>query len=68
MIQATSHQTALQSRTYQVRLGHVQVDVQAANIGEALQIARQRLSAEYPRLWDMIHAAADARFVVEPVE
>jgi len=68
MIQASSQQQALQARSFQVRLGHIRVDVQAATMHEALERARQKLSAEFPRLWDMIHEAPDTRFVVQPTE
>lgn len=68
MIQITSHHQALQVRNYRVHLGHVRVLVQAANQNEALQRARQQMSVEFPRLWDMIHEAPEARFVVSPTE
>ncbi len=68
MIQATSQQQAFPARRFEVRLGHVRVEVEAATMHEALVCARRKLSSEFPRLWDMIHQAPESRFMVQPVE
>jgi hypothetical protein len=68
MIQASSQQHATPARRFEVRLGHIRVEVQADTMHEALVRARQKLSNEFPRLWDMIHQAPESRFMVQPVE
>ncbi len=50
---------------FRVRLGHLRVLVEAADEQEARRAARQKLSREWPRLWDLIHKAPDERFQVE---
>ncbi len=65
----TADQLAALQRTsqvhhYRVQLGHVQVDVDAADAQEALRHGRKRLCVEFPRLWDLIQSTPDARFTV----
>lgn len=49
-------------KTYEVRVGHHCVVVRGAERSDALQVARQLLANELPRLWDVIHALDDDRF------
>ncbi|MCA9164930.1 MAG: hypothetical protein R3C99_10455 [Pirellulaceae bacterium] len=49
-------------KTYEVRVGHHCVVVQGSGRSDALQVARQRLANELPRLWDVIHTLDDERF------
>ncbi|MBI83403.1 MAG: hypothetical protein CMJ81_09420 [Planctomycetaceae bacterium] len=51
--------------TYQVRVGHSKITVPGTNHTEAIQEARRRLCLEMPRMWDVIQALEDARFLVE---
>ncbi|MEX2317634.1 MAG: hypothetical protein WD669_10820 [Pirellulales bacterium] len=50
---------------YQVRVGHWEIRLQAHNIDEAIELARRHLSAELPRLYDVIRALTATRFQVE---
>ena len=50
---------------YHVRLGHAQTTVVCGTRDEAVRLARQRLSVEMPRLWDVIHSIADKDFRVD---
>lgn len=49
---------------YEVRVGFMRVEVRGVNQAEAIRNARQKLCAELPRMWDVIHALADSRFEV----
>lgn len=49
---------------YRVTVGHVSVSVQCSSSGEAIRLARSRLCAELPRLWDVIRTMDAARFNV----
>jgi hypothetical protein len=48
-----------------VKVGYWEVRVQAHNAEEAVEIARQKMARELPRLYDVIRAMAAARFCVE---
>ena len=50
---------------FQVRVGHSKIIVRGTNHTEAIQEARRRLCLEMPRMWDVIQALDDARFLVE---
>ena len=50
---------------YRVSIGHQSVTVSCANRVQAIQAARRQLCAEMPRMWDVIHALDESRFVVE---
>ncbi len=50
---------------YHVRVGHTQTTVVCGTPDEAIRLARQRLSEEMPRLWDVIHRIADKDFRVD---
>ena len=52
---------ARRSQPYSIQLGHTSVEVHSVSPEIALSEARRRLSLEYPRLWDVIHAADDDR-------
>ena len=51
-------------KTYRVKLGHAEVLVSADSKEEAIAQARQLLSAQMPRFYDVIRNAATARFEV----
>ena len=51
--------------TYRVRVGHWEVQLKARSADEAIEVARRRLSAELPRLYDVIRALTATRFQVE---
>ena len=50
---------------YQVRVGYSKITVRGTNHTEAIQEARRRLCLEMPRMWDVIQALDDTRFLVE---
>ena len=50
---------------YQVRVGHSKITVRGTNHTEAIQEARRQLCLEMPRMWDVIQALDDTRFLVE---
>ncbi len=52
--------------SYDVTVGHMHVRVRGANPQEAIQLARQQLCQEMPRLWDVIHGLQEDRFQVTP--
>lgn len=52
-------------KTYRVRVGFAQVEVKARDVQQAVTIARQKLSQELPRLYDVIRALAPAKFEIE---
>lgn len=51
---------------YRVKVGHVEIAVEAATREEAIVLARRRLAEEHPRLYDVIRALAPTRFEVRP--
>jgi hypothetical protein len=59
----TTYQQLLQH--FVVRVGHWEVRVRARDADEAIQIARQQMARELPRLYDVIRAMTAARFCVE---
>lgn len=50
---------------FHVALGHSQVTVEGRDRTEAILNARQSLSAQMPRLYDLIRSAKDESFQVE---
>ena len=52
---------------YTVSVGHARVVVDGHSPADAIHQARLRLSAEMPRLYDVIHSLDDHRFVVTQV-
>jgi len=54
-------------RRYEVRLGHLAVQVRALDGSQALVEARRRFCQEMPRLWDLIRSAGDDRFQIREV-
>lgn len=48
-----------------VRVGHLRLAVRCPNSQDAILAARQRLSDELPRMWDLIHQLDDRRFRVD---
>ena len=53
---------------YQITVGHSRVFVWSATRQQAIQEARIKLSLEMPRLYDVIHAMDESRFVVKSDE
>lgn len=53
---------------FRVSLGHASVDVVGQTRQDAVAKARERLSVEMPRLYDVINQAAESRFEVEILE
>ena len=51
--------------TYRVRVGHLDLEVKARDVGEAIVLARRQLAKELPRLYDVIQSLTPARFQVE---
>ena len=56
--------SALPRMEYDVRVGFMRVRVQGINRDDAIKKARTQLCREMPRMWDVIHQLADARFEV----
>jgi hypothetical protein len=52
-------------RTYRVRVGHWEIRVKARDAGEAIQVARQHLARDLPRLYDVIRKLTTSQFQVE---
>jgi hypothetical protein len=52
-------------KTFRVRVGHWEISLRARDADEAVQLARQTLARELPRLYDVIRALAASRFQVE---
>ncbi len=52
-------------KVFVVRVGFWEVRVKARDNAEAIRLARQQMSRELPRLYDVIRALATARFQVE---
>jgi hypothetical protein len=51
--------------TYRVRVGHLDLQIKAHDVGEAIVLARRQLAQDLPRLYDLIQKLAPARFQVE---
>lgn len=51
-------------REYSVSVGFARVKVMATSTFEAIETARQRLSNDMPRLWDVIQSMETRRFHV----
>jgi len=58
----TSHEPL---RPYRVRVGHWEIQLEARNAEEAIQLARRAMAHELPRLYDVIRSLTSARFQVE---
>jgi hypothetical protein len=54
-----------EAQVFRVTLGHMSVLVQAGDVPQAVQQARQKLCSEMPRLWDVITTMEETRFRVE---
>ena len=52
-------------KDYRLRVGHWRLRVRARDADEAIELARQQLIRELPRLYDVIHVLAHARFEFE---
>jgi hypothetical protein len=52
--------------SYRVKLGHLEVSVRCRGAQEAVRIARQQLSQDLPRLYDVIHQLEADRFRIVP--
>jgi hypothetical protein len=59
----TNHHEPLKS--FRVRVGHWEVTLKARNAEEAIQLARQTMARELPRLYDVIRSLKASRFQVE---
>jgi hypothetical protein len=55
-------------KKYRVRLGFVEVLVECQSKEEAIPLAREKLSSDWPRLYDVIHRADDKQFQVSELE
>jgi len=55
------------SRKYRVRLGHCEATVECHSTDEAIRLARMKLSADMPQLYDEIYRAEKDRFNVTEV-
>ena len=51
--------------TYRVRVGHLDLQVKARDVAEAILLARRQLAQELPRLYDVIQNLTPARFQVD---
>ena len=49
---------------FEVQVGLMRVMVKGVNQQDAIKSARKQLSRDMPRMWDVIHGLADARFEV----
>ncbi len=56
------------NQTYEVIVGHARVTVTSRSREEAIQQARQRLCADLPRMWDVIHSLEVQRFQVRQLD
>jgi len=52
-------------KTYRVRVGHWEILLNAHSSGEAIELARQAMARDLPRLYDVIRAMTASRFQVE---
>ncbi len=58
-------------KKYRVKLGYREVSVECNSKEDAIRLARISLSADMPRLYDVIHSAEDKQFLVnldQPME
>lgn len=63
MIQSSQNETRV--KDFDVRVGHWTFQVRGASRTEALEVARQRLCRDLPRLWDVIRSLRDEEILVE---
>ena len=49
---------------FEVRVGHARVTVEGFSSDDAVRNARERLSLDMPRLWDVIQSPDRSRFEV----
>jgi hypothetical protein len=52
-------------KSFRVRVGHWEDSLKARNAEEAIQLARQTMARELPRLYDVIRSLTANRFQVE---
>jgi hypothetical protein len=52
-------------KTYNIRVGHWEIQLKARDAEEAISLARRAMARELPRLYDIIRALTAARFQVE---
>jgi hypothetical protein len=57
--------TAEQTHRYRVRMGYLEVVVVAHDEVEAISLARQAFSSEFPRFYDLIRALENGRFELQ---
>ncbi len=57
-------QTSNPLKLYKVQIGHAEVVVNGQDQADAVHQARKKLSAEMPRLWDLIYKMEDTQFDV----
>lgn len=65
----TNRQMTLDPHTYRmfrVKVGHIEMYVEAACRDDAIVLARRRLAEEHPRFYDVIRALEASRFDVRP--
>lgn len=55
-------------KKYRVRLGLVEVFVECESTEEAVPLARAQISADLPRLYDVVHRADDKQFQVSEMK
>lgn len=55
---------SLPKKEYDVQVGLMRVRVKGMHRDDAIHNARLQLCREMPRMWDVIHELADARFEV----
>ena len=55
------------NNSYQVRIGHTSVIVTGRDQADAIDVARQRLCVEMPRMWDVIQTLETSRFEVKNI-
>jgi len=63
--EATMHNNDPSKTKYRVTIGHSEVIVEGGSIEEAIVNARQQLTLELPRLYDVIHSLDSTLFGVE---
>ncbi|MDA7980285.1 MAG: hypothetical protein MPJ50_16085 [Pirellulales bacterium] len=63
-----NQQSEPSKRMFHVQVGHHQMTVEAESRAEALSIARRKLGADLPRLWDMIYDMQDTDFDIRQTE
>ena len=53
------------TKRFRVRVGHTAVDVDGCDRDDAINQARRRMSADMPRLWDVIYKMDVNEFSVD---